>query len=221
MRDRLMTAGTQVHAIALGEGAHEDLMRRIATDTCGAEQLDVCYHHLDETVLDRPAVALSNPLADLYTQVAEDIAGLDRLWEQQGAVAASTTITETIPVPESGVADALFAFHWSGSAALGVVLRGRRRARAGPTRRGAPVRHPRQPSPGLADRQSDAWQLDGQPGRGRRTGGVRGHPVGPSDRRHATAGLLRPGARPAAGWPTLHIVANLTDDLGGVADARW
>lgn len=123
VRGRLMAAGTQVHAIALGEGAHEDLMRRIATDTCGEERLDICYHHVDESVLDRPAVALSNPLADLYTQIGEAIAGLDRLWERQGQIAAGATITETIPVPEAGVKDALFAFHWGSAAAPTVTVR--------------------------------------------------------------------------------------------------
>lgn len=221
VRDRLMTAGTQVHAIALGEGAHEDLMRRIATDTCGAEQLDVCYHHLDETVLDRPAVALSNPLADLYTQVAEDIAGLDRLWEQQGAVAASTTITETIPVPESGVADALFAFHWSGSAALGVVLRD-------------PGGAVLVPAPPDVVRLSDTlgsrhlvWQIANlTPGNWTVSLVGAGAPVAyvaTLSGRQTDGTQLRvffdqaPDLR-RAGLP-LHIVANLTDDLGGVADA--
>lgn len=132
VRDRLMAAGTKVHAIALGAGAHEDLMRQIATDTCGADMLDVCFHQINETVASaRMAPAgnvaavspLSNPLADLYTQIAENIGGLDRLWESQGSLGAGNAITLTIPVAESGIRDALFAFHWTDSGAVNVALR--------------------------------------------------------------------------------------------------
>lgn len=131
VRERLMTAGTKVHAIALGEGAHEDLMSDIAVDTCGQEALDVCYHHIVEPGLvaaPQPAAAAAtqpwlNGLADLYTQIAEDIAGHDRLWESQGSVPANGSAELSITVQEPGVKDALFSFHWSQPITLAVILR--------------------------------------------------------------------------------------------------
>ncbi len=227
VRDRLMAAGTHVHAIALGEGAHEDLMRRIATDTCGEELLDVCYHHIVETALDgthgpdQPTVTLSNPLADLYTQVAENIAGLDRLWEHAGQVAAGATLTDTVPVPEAGVRDALFSFHWNSAAAPTLVLRD-------PT--GAVV----VPAPPDAVRLPDTlgnrhlvWQI-ANPLAGNWTVSLTapGAPVeyvATLSGRETNGVQLRvffdqaPDLR-RAGLP-LPLVAALTDSLGGVADA--
>lgn len=227
VRDRLMAAGTQVHAIALGEGAHEDLMRRIATDTCGEELLDACYHHIDETALAgasparQPDVALSNPLADLYTQIAETIAGLDRLWEQQATVAAGATITETIPVPETGIKDALFAFHWNAAAAPSIIVRD-------PT--GAALA----PAPPAVVRLQDnlgnrhlVWQIANlQPGDwtvSLAAPGALVEFIATLSGRQTSGPQLRvlldqePNLR-RAGLP-LSIVANLTDSLGGVTGA--
>jgi Mg-chelatase subunit ChlD len=134
LQERLIAAGTKVHAIALGDDAQEDLMRSIATNTCGEDMLDACYHHIVEPgaagntpVRDNGFAAAAQPLinrlADLYTPIAEKIAGHDRLWENQGHIAGGSIVTQTISIQESGIKDAVFSFNWDQVGAATVVLR--------------------------------------------------------------------------------------------------
>lgn len=117
---------TKVHAIALGEGAHEELMARIARETCGEGMQDVCYHHIIESDgVGRNSLAaepLSNQLSDLYTRIAEQIAGHDRLWENVGSLGEDASIDLVIDVQETDVKDAIFSFFWDQPSGVTVQL---------------------------------------------------------------------------------------------------
>ncbi len=120
VRGAIVTAGTKIHAIALGQDADEDLMRDIARTTCGDVWVDRCYHYIEEggtmaRAESTSASNLPNALADVYRRAREFIAGHQRLWQDGGTLTGSQTIN--VEIAEDGVRDAFFSFNWSDPAA--------------------------------------------------------------------------------------------------------
>lgn len=117
VRPDIVGAGTEVHAIALGTNADESLMRQIAQETCGSVWQDHCYNYVstNSSALQatQPAQRLSslpNRLADAYRRIEENIAGQQRLWQENGSFNGAHT-TQVV-IEEGGARDAFFSFHW-------------------------------------------------------------------------------------------------------------
>lgn len=127
VRANILAAGTQVHAIALGQDADEELMREIAESTCGSVWVDQCYHYIEESGVvaalsgsnvpqsTTAASDLPNGLADVYRRSQEAIAGQQRLWQDSGNLAGVQSIP--LVIGEDGVRDAFFSFNWNDPAA--------------------------------------------------------------------------------------------------------
>ncbi|MCB8945261.1 MAG: VWA domain-containing protein [Ardenticatenaceae bacterium] len=119
VKANIVNAGTEVHAIALGQDADEDQMREIAQATCGSNWQEKCYHYLDESGVAfqmagrNMAGNLDNALADLFLQIKEAVNGHQRVWQEAGEVTADG-FEYTIHLPNE-MRDVSLSFHFDGT----------------------------------------------------------------------------------------------------------
>jgi hypothetical protein len=121
VRPGIVSAGTKVHAIALGQDADEEMMRDIAESTCGAVWVDQCYHYIEESGVlaaaraNAPAISqLPNALSDIYRRAEETIADHQRLWQSAGILDGSQTVD--VQIAEDGVRNGFFSINWNDAA---------------------------------------------------------------------------------------------------------
>lgn len=116
-------ADTRVHAIALGNSADHNLMRSIASVTCGEAFVDLCFHAVDEvegTPVRASAVQgaeLNMGLADIYLRIGESMANHQRLWQDAGN--GKDTVTYTLDGTRAS--DALLSIFWACAQQPGAV----------------------------------------------------------------------------------------------------
>ncbi len=117
------TITSTVYAIALGPTTDQALMQEIATAKGG----DYLYVDLsgasfaattDGSSLATSTVPLPNRLADAYRMIHEAIRRHQRLWEANGTVNASETVSHTIPIKESGLTEPVFSVNWDDDSAV-------------------------------------------------------------------------------------------------------
>ena len=116
VRNTIKNNGIKVNAIALGPLSDQPLMQSIASDTQGR------YYYVDlppggeqpTKYAPQALSALELRLADAFTLSAERIQDHERLWEQEGNLAASEAQELTFQMNENGIEDALFTVTWSG-----------------------------------------------------------------------------------------------------------
>ncbi len=118
-------AGVRINTIALGPEADQVLLQAIAEETDGE------YYYVDTGTLGaksagKSALAgapLANRLADVYASASEIIKAHERLWEQSGSLAASSSETHVLSIAEGGIAEATFSINWDDPAEkVGVTI---------------------------------------------------------------------------------------------------
>jgi hypothetical protein len=108
VRAELLDSGARVHAVALGKDADQGLLHEIAYETGGS------YEYVPVPI---PSLGFANALADSLARVAERSAGRARIAEFSGAITASAPIfSAQFVVEETGLHDAVIAFHWENPA---------------------------------------------------------------------------------------------------------
>ena len=121
VKANIVNAGTEVHAIALGQDADEAQMKDIAQSTCGSNWQEECYHYLDESGVpfqmrgnNMVTGDLNNALADLYLQIKENISGQQRLWQSGGELDGTQVMQ--IVIGDEGLRDPFLSIHWADAA---------------------------------------------------------------------------------------------------------